>query len=59
MPIVTCCCKAGDPYHVVFIQIRMSDGNEFDPFQQGLRLVLCFSENALIKSQPGQFPVQV
>ena len=51
--------EGGDADFKELIQVRTDDGEEFEPFEEGLGRVLSLFENALIKLQPAEFPIQV
>ena len=41
------------------VKVRTDDGQEFEPFEEGLGRVLSFFENALIKLKPTELAIQV
>ena len=44
---------AGDANFDKFIQIAGGNGEEFDPFEQGIGRILGFFENTAVEAQPG------
>jgi hypothetical protein len=51
--------EGGDANFEELVQVRTDDGEEFEPFEEGLGRVLSLFENALIKLQPAEFTIQV
>jgi len=51
--------EGGDADFKELIQVRTDDGEEFEPFEEGLGRVLSLFENALIKLEPTEFTIQV
>ena len=51
--------EGGDADFEELVQVRADDGEEFEPFEEGLGRILSLFENALIKLQPTEFTIQV
>lgn len=51
--------EGGDADFEELVQIRTDDGEEFEPFEEGLGRVLRLFKNALIKLQPTKLTIQV
>jgi hypothetical protein len=49
--------EGGDADFEELVQIRTDDGEEFEPFEEGLGRVLSLFKNALIKLKPAELPV--
>ena len=45
--------------HKKFVQIRRKNGQELDPFEEGMVLVEGFLQDAPVKLQPAQFAVNI
>jgi hypothetical protein len=50
---------AGYTHHEEFVQVRAEDGQELDPFQERVALILGFFQDAPVKLQQAQFTVNV
>jgi hypothetical protein len=51
--------EGGDADFEELVQVRADNGEEFEPFEEGLGRVLRLFENALIKLQPTELTIQV
>ena len=51
--------EGGDADFKELVQVRTDDGEEFEPFEEGLGRVLSLFENALIKLEPAELAIQV
>jgi len=51
--------EGGDADFKELVQVRTDDGEEFEPFEEGLGRILRLFENALIKFEPAEFTIQV
>jgi len=51
--------EGGDADFEELVQVRADDGEEFEPFEEGLGRILSLFENALIKLKPTEFTIQV
>ena len=49
--------ESGDTDFKELVQVRTDDGEEFEPFEQGLGRVLSLLKNALIKLQPTELTI--
>jgi len=51
--------QAGDTNHKKFVQIGSKNGQELDPFEEGMALVEGFLQDTPVKLQPAQFAVDI
>jgi len=49
--------EGGDADFEELVQVRADDGEEFEPFEEGLGRILSLFENALIKLKPTEFTI--
>src|SRR5215467_1951918 len=47
----------GDAFHEELIEVRGKDRQEFGAFEQWRALIYCLSQDALVKVQPAQVPI--